>query len=584
MKRGASLIDALIGIFIIATAFFAIFGVFRLSVNLVLNTKARIGAVALVNEQIEFLRSLPYDDVGTVGGIPSGAIPQVETVSLNNIEYTRRTFIQFVDAPEDGEGALDENGVTADYKRAKVEVSWNVRSGTKSFFAVSNIVPKGIETLEGGGTISITVIDALGVPIPSAEVHIENNTLATPVSVDTFTNSAGKVLFPGSPAGSSYEIIATKSGYSTAQTYDADAANPNPNPGHLTVVEGEVTSATFQIDILASKTVRTFSPEADGEFIDLFGDMSGISLQSSTTVSGGQLVLADFGEGYEPDGYAFSVDIAPPYVSEWKELSWVDTTDPLVSEIAYKVYFHDGSGWKLVPDVDLPFNSVGATTSPLDLSALTVDIYYRLQIAAFLSTADASTTPSLDEWRLSYSAGPTPLPDIPFAMRGDKTIGSDGGGNPIYKYEQNLQTDSNGIITLPNLEWDNYTITIDGAASGYDIAESCPPQPLALNPGASETTDLLLVPDTANSLLVAVTDSGGTLLEGASVRLYRGLFDETQTTSSCGQTFWGGLSLGSVELGNPYSLEVTLAGYQTAALNDVDVEGVSNITVVLDSI
>jgi len=57
--------------------------------------------------------------------------------------------------------------------------------------------------------------------------------------------------------------------------------------------------------------------------------------------------------------------------------------------------------------------------------------------------------------------------DIAFNMRGDKTIGSDGQGAPIYKYSANHQTNSTGELPLNNLEWDNYTIEIDGTSTGY---------------------------------------------------------------------------------------------------------------------
>lgn len=443
-SKGSSLIDVLVGVAILMIVFVGIFGIFKLSIELVLSSKAKTGALALANEQMEFLRSLSYDDVGTLGGIPSGNIQQEETIVLNQTVYTRRTFIQYVDDPKDGLGALDENSITADYKIAKVEISWIIKGKERKFSLVSNIVPKGMETLAGGGILTINVIDAFGAPIADAQVTIKNNTTNPIIDLTTFTNSSGKVTLPGTPAGSNYEIIVTKSGYSTAKTYDADAGNPNPNPGHLSVVEGETTNSTFAIDVLSSKTVRT-----------------------------------------------------------WR---W----------------------W-----------GVGSTT---------------------------------------------PLGDIPFNMKGEKTIGADGFGVPIYKYSMSHQTNSTGELFLNNLEWDNYTITIDDESTGYDISESCPPQPRSISPNTATTTDIFLVPDTAHSLLAVVTDDTNTLLSGASVRLYTSGYDNTQTTSDCGQTFFNGLSKGTVSGGNPYAVDVTLSGYQSKTITDVDVDGVSKITISLDTL
>ncbi|PSO46524.1 MAG: hypothetical protein BRC24_01515, partial [Parcubacteria group bacterium SW_4_46_8] len=119
-QRGVGFVDTIIGVAILAIVFFGIFGAFRLGVQLVADAKARGGATALVNEKMEFIRSLPYDEVGTEGGIPSGDIPQEESITLNGISYTRRVFIQYKDAPQDGTGDDDENGITEDYKVVKV--------------------------------------------------------------------------------------------------------------------------------------------------------------------------------------------------------------------------------------------------------------------------------------------------------------------------------------------------------------------------------------------------------------------------------------------------------------------------------
>lgn len=443
-QKGSSLIDVIVGITIFVIVFLGIFGIFKLSIELVASSKAKTGALALANEQMEFLRSLPYDTVGTIGGIPFGNIPQEETIVLNQSIYTRRTFVQYVDDPKDGLGAGDENSITADYKIVKVELGWTIKGTERKFSLVSNIVPKGMETLAGGGILTINAIDAFGIPLAGAEVAIKNNDTNPIIDLTTFTSGSGKVTLPGAPAASNYEITVTKSGYSAAKTYDADDGNPNPDPGHLTVAEGETTSSSFAIDVLSQKTVRTY---------------------------------------------------------RWWE--------------------------------------VGSTT---------------------------------------------PLGDIPFDMHGDKTIGFDEVGAPIYKYLASHQTNPTGELPLNNLEWDNYTITIDDSATGYDIAESCLPQPRSILPNVSTITDIYLVPDTEHSLLVAVADENGALLPEASVRLYRIPYDKTQSSSQCGQTFFEGLSKGTVSGGNPYAVDIALPGYQNETVTNVDIDGISKITILLNAI
>lgn len=210
-QKGSSLIDIIIGVSIMVIVFVSIFSVFKLSIDLVSNSKAKVGALALANEQLEFLRSLSYDDVGTIGGIPFGNIPQEETIVLNQVTYTRRTFIQYIDDSKDGLNEDDENNITADYKLVKVEVKWVLNNKERKFSLVSNIVPKGVETLEGGGLLTINIMNAFGAPVVEAEVNIKNNNTNPSINMTTFTGVSGKVSFPGAPESSGYEIIVEKS-------------------------------------------------------------------------------------------------------------------------------------------------------------------------------------------------------------------------------------------------------------------------------------------------------------------------------------------------------------------------------------
>lgn len=440
-QKGASLLDTVFGASLLLVVFLGLFGAFRLSLLLVESTKAKTGALALAHERIEYIRSLPYEDVGTVGGIPQGTLEEEETVSLNNLNYTRRTSVRYVDAPEDGSGSSDTNNITTDYKVVKATIEWLFREETRSFSLVTSIVPSGEESIVGGGTLQINVLNALGSAVSSAQVSVVNDTLNPAISLSTYTNTSGEVEFLGAPASSGYEISVSKSGYSGAQTYSVAGSNTNPNPGHLTVTEGNTTSSSFAIDVLGSITVETFE--------------------------------------------------------------------------------------------------VGTTT---------------------------------------------PLPDIPFSIRGSKTIGTDSGSNPIYKYEGSINTGGSGSVTTPNLEWGEYTIEIDDSATGYDIAESCLPQPAALAPGESETVSIYLTPNVAHSLLVDVKDTNGNVLSGSSVRLYRSGYDTTDSTGTCGQVFFGtGLSEGTISGSNPYAADVSLSGYTPKTVSNVEVSGASRLSVTLSS-
>lgn len=256
-ERGVTLIDTVFGTALMLLVFAGIIAAFRLSVDIVSNNKARAGAIALANERMEFLRSLPYSSLGVSGGIPSGTLAATETVSLNNISYTRRTFIAYADDAKDGTGGSDSNSITADYKVAKVEVLWVSRTGTRSVELVTRVSPVTIETTVPGGTLTLNVVDAQSAAVANAQISILNTGANPDINLTTYSDANGQAIFVGATTTGTYEVTVTKSGYSSAQTYSASPANPSPTPGHLAVLNNQTTSATFAVDVLSSKTVVT---------------------------------------------------------------------------------------------------------------------------------------------------------------------------------------------------------------------------------------------------------------------------------------------------------------------------------------
>ena len=127
-----SLIEVMIAVAVLLLVFGGLISAFRTVLTLVGSAKAQAGAVSLANERMEYIRSLSYDAVGTISGIPSGLIPPLATTSLNGIAYSERILIEYVDDPKDGLGAADVNGILADYKLVKVQYDWTDRSGSKN--------------------------------------------------------------------------------------------------------------------------------------------------------------------------------------------------------------------------------------------------------------------------------------------------------------------------------------------------------------------------------------------------------------------------------------------------------------------
>lgn len=90
----------------------------------------------------------------------------------------------------------------------------------------------------------------------------------------------------------------------------------------------------------------------------------------------------------------------------WDIVTWNDTT-PGASQILYRVYYESAPDeFSLVPDVDLPGNSAGFTTSPIDISNVDRTIYSVLKLEAEFECVSGDC-PTLQDWSLAWSEGIT---------------------------------------------------------------------------------------------------------------------------------------------------------------------------------
>jgi hypothetical protein len=574
-KSGMTLVELLIAIGLVTLIFGGIIGSFQFMLALVGSSKAQAGALALANEKLEYIRSLPYADVGTVGGIPNGLIPQNGTTTMNGITYSERVLIEYIDAPQDGEAGDDENGIVADYKLAKVEYSWTYKGDTKTVSLISNIVPQGIETTDGGGTLTVNVFDAEVQPVSGASVRVRNASVSPAIDTTRLTNVNGVAMFSGAPAGAGYEISVTKTGYSTDQTYSATTSNPNPVTLPVAVVEAEVSTMNFQIDELSDLTVRTIGEPTTSDFEDTFADAAGLSSQTNVNVTGGEVRLSGTPGTYAASGAARSLSVTPGAISSWGT-AYFDAVVPQNTTALLRLYDTTGSSSPtLIPDSDLPGNAAGFTLGSVDLTSLDANTYESLQLGIALTSSDSATTSALLEWSLSYTESEPPLSSIPFTLQGAKVIGTTAALAPIYKYEQSFTTNGSGERAIADLEWDEYDVTVTDVS--YDIKEACFNDPFALDPGADDTLVLTLVPASTHSLRVHVEDSDGDVIANADVTLTKGGYNEDRVTSTCGGAFFESVSSAAVD----YTLTIEAAGFTDRTLTDVSINGASVLNVVM---
>jgi hypothetical protein len=573
-----TLVEVMFAVAILLLMFGGIGSSFHVIMSLIGSSKAQAGAVSLANKKMEYIRSLAYDSVGTIAGIPDGALPQTSSTTLNGILYTERILIQYIDDAKDGTGASDTNGIVSDYKLAKVTYSWSERGVPKSISILSNIIPKGIETTAGGGTLTVNVFDSSAQPVSNASVRVYNNTGTTTIDTTRFTNAAGVAMFAGAPARANYQITVTKAGFSTDKTYSATSSNPNPAPPHVAVLVSQVSTMNFQIDELSSLAVKTVGLPTTNFFEDTFASTTTIASSSQVTVVSDEVRLSGGVGSYSPLGKVFSTVIDPGTFTSWGAVSFESNT-PGSTDLMLHIYDATSSTSPvLIPDSELPGNSAGFTGSTINLLALDSTTYPQIILGATLSTSNSSQTPSLGEWKVTYTTAQPVLASIPVTLTGAKTVGTTAGGLPVYKYLNSFSTNGSGLYTLSNVEYDVYTVVMTDPS--YDIVESCRAIPYVLRPGVTETLTLTLAPASTYSLNVRVVDSSGVEIPDADVTFSRPSFNESQSASACGQAYFG---IGLTSATN-YVLDVAAFGYVDQSIIDVAIAGNETMTVTLVSL
>ncbi len=563
--RGFTLIEVIVVIGITGLIFGGLFASFEYSLKLIAHSRSKMTGLSLATDRMEYIRSLPYNSVGTVAGIPNGAIPQNRIVSLNGIEFSERVLIEYIDDPADGVGGSDSNSIVADYKKLKVEYSWTSYGVPSSFSLISSIVPRSIETTAGGGTLRVNVFDAEVVPLPGIDVRLLNTTGTTTVDVTRMTDSTGTAFFTGAPAAAGYEIFVSAPGYSSDQTRVATTSLPNPMTLPVAVLESDVSTMNFQVDLLSDLIINVFNNVVTDSEVEPFDDYSGMATTSDVNISGGELKLSGSAGSYVSTGSAIFNPITPATILHWGIIE-VGGDFPAVTSHTVRFYTSTDTA-SIILDSDLPGNGAGFTDSFIDLTELDPVTFPTIVVGIEIGTSDANFTPEVDMVSVSYVESKDMLAAAPLTLRGNKVIGTDASAALVYKYSISTTTNSSGELALDDIEWDSYIVTVGG---GQVVEEACSANPIFLSPNTTVTLDLSTGASSAHNLRVAVKAGDSSPVIGADVELTLGGSTWNGRTGRCGQAFFGGLSEAS-----DYRIEVSRDGYTTQSVSSTTVSGVT---------
>lgn len=297
--EGFTLIEILVGVFLMLLVFLGIFNAYQLSMKVIGQSKARITAVAIGNQEIEKIRNLSYENVGTyeckpafpncdglddselIPGYPKGIIKKVFSVFQNGAEYVVTARIDYVDDPKDNDPVTGidyavncPNGFqycANDYKKINLKIEWFERFGGEIFF--NDIVAPGNcyeECGERGGILKVSVIHKNGDPVtfPAIEVENINSASANFGLTKTANPDDGDHFFILPPDVDAYQVKVSKLGYSSDQTYGSDDVYngqiiANPQKPHRSISEGVLETITFKIDKLSEFSIKILEAKAE---------------------------------------------------------------------------------------------------------------------------------------------------------------------------------------------------------------------------------------------------------------------------------------------------------------------------------
>lgn len=256
-RSGFTLVELVIAVGLAAIIFTGAYAAYSSILDTVVNSELRTEAANVINRQIEIMRNLPYEDIGIVGGTPSGVIPEEQMILSGRINFLINTYIRNVDDIFDGTSASDT--APADYKLIEVLTSCPSCKHFVPLAFTTTIAPKNLESATNNGSLFVNVFNGNGEPIQGASIHVVNQSVSPPINFTDTTNNIGQLRIIDTPTSTqSYHITVTKQIYSSDQTYPPGAAqNPNPVKPDATVVAKTLTTISFAIDKVSQINVKT---------------------------------------------------------------------------------------------------------------------------------------------------------------------------------------------------------------------------------------------------------------------------------------------------------------------------------------
>lgn len=258
-EAGYSVVELVVALAVLALIATSVLSLYSVMVQTTFIAKRRAVASNLATNQMEYLKSLPYNSLAVVGGsiVATSPLPASFNTTANGVTYVVKTSINYIDDAYDGcrilsacvnkpvpSGAPANDLNPADYKTIHVSVTTVANMVLAE--VDTKVSARVAETDSNTGALLVRVIDSSGNPISGATVTVVNTTTSPNVNVSDSTDAGGTAIFYNLPPDTTnfdYNVTATYPNYSTLTTIVASGGlTPTyPNQQIVTQLSSSVT-------------------------------------------------------------------------------------------------------------------------------------------------------------------------------------------------------------------------------------------------------------------------------------------------------------------------------------------------------
>lgn len=571
-QSGISLIEVLVCVAIFAILSVSVYGLFTSIIKGIVYYREKTTVSFLAEQYLEIVRNMPYSKVGTIQGNPHGPLadlPDPINTTTNGNNYQIYYTVSYVDDPADGTILANTDSAPNDYKQVKLYIK-NENTGIINSF-LTNVSPRGLEGMASGGALYLNIFDAVGQPVSGALIRITNNSVLPKIDLTRLSDANGNWMEVGLPdSANSYHIVVSKNGYSTDQTYPILAQNPNPIKSDATISSGQVTNVSFSIDHLSNLAFNTLNQKCL--------PVSGVGMQ----VHGSKLIgtpnIFKFDKTYtsNSNGQILLNNI------EW------DTYTPELTSSSYMIYGSSPIGQpNILPDADQEFNLILGPKTQNSLLVIVKDVLTsnpvkeaQVSLHGHNYTADGFTEGSVwnqQDWSDGQSDGNVSnnniLPGLRLAEIGNNYVSF--GSLESSSFDTGTKSTSYTTLSWEPASQDPATsIKFQIAANNDNLTWNF------TGPDGTNQTYYTVPGTTINNIennryikykvFLSTEDSSKTpVLTSVNVGYISGCY-------SPGQIMFAGLSEGS-----GYKVTVSLNGYQTQTIDNIEIDGNNVLQVLL---